>query len=104
MFLEQLMKAANVLLSGALVLAGLGLFAAYVSQKPEARADTFADTQARTLGVPAGAAFEPPALNACESQHDQFYIAEPGVYAYWALCEPEGSGIYDYAGRFDLSP
>jgi hypothetical protein len=98
------MKAANLLLSGALVLAGVGLFAASVGQNSEVLADSFADTPGIAIKVPAGAAFEPPAANACQSQHDQFYIAEPGVYAYWALCEPEGSGIYDYAGRFDLSP
>jgi hypothetical protein len=42
--------------------------------------------------------------NACQSNYDQFYGAEPGVYAYWALCE---SGtpiqIYDYVGQFNLT-
>jgi hypothetical protein len=55
--------------------------------------------------VPAGAVFTPPPANACQSKYDQFYIAEPGVYAYWALCEGGSSpSIFDYAGRFDLSP
>lgn len=55
--------------------------------------------------IPPRSAFTPPAANACQSRYDQFYEAEPGVYAYWALCEP-GSPIqiYDYVGQFDLTP
>jgi hypothetical protein len=54
--------------------------------------------------TPPNSVFAPPARNQCQSRYDQFYIAEPGVYAYWALCEP-GSvpTAYDYAGRFDLT-
>jgi hypothetical protein len=45
-----------------------------------------------------------PLPNACKSNYDQFYGSEPGVYAYWALCE-SGSSInaYDYVGKWDLS-
>jgi hypothetical protein len=55
--------------------------------------------------IPPGSVFTPPKENACQSKYDQFYIAEPGVYAYWALCEP-GSPIqiYDYVGQYDLTP
>ena len=60
--------------------------------------------QAPTLPIPPDSSFTPPSPNACQSDYDQFYIAEPGVYAYWALCEVgSNSGIFDYAGRFDLS-
>lgn len=55
--------------------------------------------------VPPASIFTPPPVNACISKYDQFYEAEQGVYAYWALCE---SGtplhIYDYVGQFDLTP
>jgi hypothetical protein len=55
--------------------------------------------------IPAGTVFAPPPANACQSKYDQFYLAEPGVYAYWALCEQgTAPGIFDYAGHFDLSP
>ena len=37
--------------------------------------------------IPPNSVFAPPARNQCQSKWDQFYIAEPGVYAYWALCE-----------------
>jgi hypothetical protein len=58
-----------------------------------------------TLPIPAGSTFTLPPPNACQSRYDQFYISEPGVYAYWALCEAGSSpNIYDYAGRFDLTP
>ena len=41
--------------------------------------------------------------NFCRSRYDQFYESEPGVYAYWALCEPGAPAqIYDYVGQFDL--
>jgi hypothetical protein len=56
------------------------------------------------MSVPQQSVFRPPAPNACQSLYDQFYEAEPGVYAYWALCE-KGSPvqIYDYVGQFDLT-
>jgi len=55
--------------------------------------------------VPNGTVFSLPPANACQSKYDQFYLTEPGVYAYWALCEAvDASGIFDYAGDFDLSP
>lgn len=54
--------------------------------------------------VPASSSFTPPTANACTSSYDQFYSTEPGVYAYWALCE-QGSPmqIYDYVGTWDLT-
>ena len=61
--------------------------------------------QVPTLPIPAGSTFTPPPPNQCQSSYDQFYISEPGVYAYWALCEGGSNpNIYDYAGRFDLTP
>jgi hypothetical protein len=61
--------------------------------------------QAPTLPIPPGSSFTPPPPNACQSNFDQFYISEPGVYAYWALCEGGGNpNIFDYVGRFDLTP
>jgi Concanavalin A-like lectin/glucanases superfamily len=60
---------------------------------------------ASTLPIPPNSSFTPPSPNACQSNYDQFYIAEPGVYAYWSLCEPGSNpAIFDYAGRFDLTP
>jgi len=54
--------------------------------------------------TPPGWVFAPPAANACQSKYDQFYEAEPGVYAYWAMCEAGSSlQIYDYAGKWDLT-
>jgi hypothetical protein len=57
------------------------------------------------LPVPPDSSFTPPLPNACQSSYDQFYIAEPGVFAYWGLCEVGSNpNIFDYAGRFDLTP
>jgi hypothetical protein len=54
--------------------------------------------------IPSSSIFQPPPVNACMSNYDQFYESEPGVYAYWSLCE-SGSPIqsYDYVGQFDLT-
>jgi hypothetical protein len=61
--------------------------------------------QVSTLPIPPGSSFSPPPPNQCQSSYDQFYISEAGVYAYWALCEVGSNpNIYDYAGRFDLTP
>ena len=61
--------------------------------------------QTPTLPIPPGSSFAPPPPNACQSNYDQFYIAEPGVYAFWALCETGGNpNIFDYVGSFDLTP
>src|SRR5258707_13711063 len=58
--------------------------------------------QAPTLPIPPHSSFTSPPPNACQSNYDQFYIAEPGVYAYWALCEAGNNpSVFDYAGRFD---
>ena len=44
-----------------------------------------------------------PPANACQSPYDSFYQSEPGVYAFWALCESNKSQIgYDYAGGSSL--
>ena len=52
---------------------------------------------------PEGSSFTPPPPNACQSRYDEFYRSEPGVYAYWALCETGSNpSIYDYAGSFDF--
>jgi hypothetical protein len=56
------------------------------------------------LLVPAKSAFTAPAPNACQSRYDQFYGSEPGVYAYWPMCESGGKiNVYDYVGKWDLS-
>jgi hypothetical protein len=61
--------------------------------------------QAPSLPIPPNSSFTLPPPNACQSNYDQFYIAEPGVYTYWALCEVGNNpGVFDYAGRFDLTP
>lgn len=54
--------------------------------------------------VPADSVFAPPEANACQSNYDKFYEGEPGVYAYWGMCE-SGSPvqIYDYVGTWDLT-
>jgi hypothetical protein len=55
--------------------------------------------------LPDGSVFTPPPANACDSAYDYFYGTEPGVYAYWALCEPPSTpGFFDYVGPFDLTP
>ena len=54
--------------------------------------------------VMTGATFTVPTANACNSSYDRFYKAEPGVYAYWGLCETAATGIpafYDYVNRYD---
>jgi hypothetical protein len=58
----------------------------------------------RTPNDPAGSLFVPPPQNACQSEYDRFYATEPGVYAYWALCERgKPAQFYDYVGDFDLT-
>ncbi len=75
-------------------------FVGQVSSRPAEPVAGFA----AAAEIPPGSAFDLPAQNACQSKYDQFYIAEPGVYAYWALCEQGSSpNIFDYAGIFDLS-
>ena len=54
--------------------------------------------------LPPNTSFTPPAPNLCGSNFDHFYMSEPGVYAYWALCEQGNDPtLYDYAGRFDFN-
>jgi hypothetical protein len=54
--------------------------------------------------VPPNSVFTPPAPNACQSKYDQYYEAEPGVYAYWPLCEAGAPAqIFDYVGPYDLT-
>jgi hypothetical protein len=44
-----------------------------------------------------------PAPNACDSIYDSFYESEPGVYAFWVLCEAKPQEIgYDYLGEWPL--
>lgn len=58
----------------------------------------------RSAEIPPSSRFEVPAPNECQSNYDRFYEAEPGVYAYWALCEKSSPiQIYDYAGHWDLT-
>jgi hypothetical protein len=45
----------------------------------------------------------PPPPNACQSGYDDYYKTEPGVYAYWALCEAGANpALYDYLGEYDF--
>ena len=54
--------------------------------------------------LPQGHTFTPPDPNACNSPYDRYYMAEPGVYAFWALCEAGNNpSIHDYVGLFDLT-
>ncbi len=68
-----------------------------------------APTGSTTSGSPAPTAVQAaqlpiPAANSCVSRFDQFYAAEPGVYAFWALCEPGiNANLYDYAGSYDFN-
>jgi len=65
---------------------------------------TQGDASQAAVEAPAGSAFSPPRANQCQSKYDRFYSAEPGVYAYWALCESgKPVQIYDYVGPFDLT-
>jgi hypothetical protein len=53
--------------------------------------------------LPKGSHFEAPPENACKSRYDDFYGSEPGVYAYWALCETgTNPAIHDYVGQYDF--
>lgn len=64
----------------------------------------FAPQSTSALPVPPGSTFNPPSPNACESNYDQFYETEPGVYTYWALCELGAPlQIYDYVGQYDFT-
>jgi hypothetical protein len=51
-----------------------------------------------------GSVFTLPAANQCDSTYDHFYETEPGVFAYWPLCETSTGGIgYDYLGQWPLA-
>lgn len=77
----------------------------YTSPNTAAKLSNTPASAASPAQAPPGSVFTPPPPNACQSSYDQFYIAEPGVYAYWALCEAGNNpNIFDYAGRFDLTP
>jgi hypothetical protein len=97
-------------LSGTPTAAGAASFAVDVTDS-----ETPAQTQQATFSLtiqsnatpgvlPSNSSFVPPVPNACQSSYDQFYSTEPGVYAYWALCE-QGSPaqIHDYVGTWDLT-
>jgi hypothetical protein len=65
---------------------------------------TLAQQPLHAQSLPSGSAFTPPAENACKSAYDQYYEAEPGVYAYWAMCEAGSPPtIYDYVGSYDFT-
>jgi Concanavalin A-like lectin/glucanases superfamily len=64
-----------------------------------------ADAQAVPSRVLAGTQpLNVPQANACQSMYDSFYENEPGVYAYWPLCEArvEELGL-DYLGAWPLA-
>ncbi len=47
--------------------------------------------------------FTPPPANTCQSSYDKFYDTEPGVIAYWAMCEPgANANLYDYVGPYSF--
>ncbi len=49
-------------------------------------------------------AMELPRANACQSAYDSFYETEPGVFAYWALCEKQSDDLgFDYLGAWPLA-
>jgi hypothetical protein len=104
-FLERMMKVLPVLLVGALTVSCASRAIAYRPLDSVVRPSPAAVDSDASPEIPPGTIFTPPPANACQSKYDEFYLAEPGVYAYWALCE-RGSGpsIFDYAGHFDLSP
>ena len=57
-----------------------------------------------TAAIPAGSSFIAPQPNTCQSLYDQFYGAEPGVYAFWPMCEAGTNiDIFDYVGNWGLS-
>lgn len=63
---------------------------------------TLAQPQAGS--TPDGSTFDIPAENLCHSKYDHYYADEPGVYAYWSMCEPGTPAmIHDYVGEFDLT-
>ena len=46
----------------------------------------------------------PPRANACQSTYDWFYENEPGVFAYWALCESQSDELgLDTLGAWPLA-
>jgi hypothetical protein len=62
------------------------------------------NAEAGASEIPPGSSFTLPAENACQSSYDQFYATEPGVYAYWSLCEAGAPPqIYDYVGQYDFT-
>ena len=97
------MKLSGLLLVGMFAIWGASWANAFRLQDNVVRPAAAAAASYSSTEIPAGTVFTPPPVNACQSKYDQFYLAEPGVYAYWALCEG-GTGIFDYAGHFDLSP
>jgi Concanavalin A-like lectin/glucanases superfamily len=92
------------LLASVLLLPGMTARVVFAGQTPGSSSRPKAGLPAATE-IPTGSAFDLPSQNACQSKYDQFYMAEPGIYAYWALCEVGSNpSIFDYAGIFDLSP
>ena len=50
-----------------------------------------------------GSTFSVPAANTCQSRYDNFYQYEPGVFAFWPLCEASGNIGYDNFGLWSLA-
>jgi hypothetical protein len=50
-----------------------------------------------------GSTFSVPVANTCNSVYDIFYESEPGVYAFWPLCEASGNIGHDNFGLWSLA-
>ena len=99
------MKVVHVLLVGSLTISCASPAVAYHLRERIVRLASVALDSDGSSEIPVGTVFALPPANACQSKYDRFYLAEPGVYAYWALCElGTPPSIFDYAGHFDLSP
>jgi hypothetical protein len=75
-----------------------------MAQPPGGSSQSLAASIGNATGaLPPHSTFIPPQPNACSSRYDQFYGSEPGVYAFWGLCErTPNAALYDYAGINDL--
>ena len=98
------MRLANAALACALTLVNVNLRLRCLSEDFAEQRESSVSVAHDSIEFPDRSRFAPPAANACESSYDEFYGTEPGVYAYWSLCEA-GSPmqIHDYVGPFDLT-
>lgn len=100
MFTSAILKPHSACL---LVLMGAALLTIPRSSASMHRSEETTDSD-KDSTTPPGSTFTLPLPNACQSIYDRFYEGEPGVYAYWALCEKSSpSQNYDYVGPFDLT-